>query len=533
MIISDQEQLFKKSLNTFFLLFLFLGALIGGMIAVFYNFQMNNYDIQLRAEEKKSIELQRVVIQNHFTSVLSDLMFLAEKDDLKNFMSSPTGSILNSINNEYLSFSTHKKIYDQIRYLNENGQEVVRVNFNDGAPTIVAQKNLQNKQQRYYFLDAFNLKAGEIFISPLDLNVEHGKVETPYKPMIRFGTPVFDQTGKKRGIVLLNYLASNLLNLIQNVGDTAHGKMMLLNTDGYWLKHPDSEKEWGFMFENKSQVSAVKESPEIWRQLLASSSGQLRMPDGIYTFETVSPFDSTAIKGLMVNAEDISPNACTWKIVSFISSQILSSNAKSLMVSLFAMGAGLFLITAIGAWYLALAITRRKLYQSQLLSMAHFDKLTGLPNRALFFDRLNQAFVLAERYSRQCALLFVDLDGFKHVNDTLGHPAGDELLISVAARMNSCCRNSDTVARMGGDEFAVILTEISSSKGAQIFAERILSSLGEPFPLKEGDAKIGASIGIALFPSKGETSGDLLKKADEAMYVSKSKGKNTFTFAKE
>ena len=213
--VGESEKLLKKSLNTFFLLFLFLGALLGGMILVFYHLQTNTYEKHLRIEEQHSIDLQRAVIDNHFMSVTSDLMYLAQQEDLKAFLLNPSERRIDSIKRNYLTLSMTKRIYDQVRFLDETGQELVRVNFNAGNPTIVAKQSLQNKQQRYYFRDAYNLEQGEVFISPLDLNVEHGEVEIPFKPMIRFGTPVYDPFGNKKGIVLLNYLADNLLQLIQ------------------------------------------------------------------------------------------------------------------------------------------------------------------------------------------------------------------------------------------------------------------------------------------------------------------------------
>lgn len=523
MLLSTREQLVKRSLNTFLLLFLIFGTVLGGMIAVFYQLQTQNYDKRLCAEEQHSIALQLAVARNHFSSILSDLSFLAGQEDLNVYLENPIPQNLSPVSNEYLTYSASKKIYDQIRYLDENGQEVVRVNYNAGAPEIVANGKLQNKFKRYYFTDAFRLQEGEVFVSPLDLNVERGAVEVPHKPMIRFGTPIFDQAGSKRGIVLLNYLGQNLLNLIQDVGSVAHGQTMLVNAEGYWLKHPDASKEWGFMFADKAHLCLAEQSPEIWAQLLRESSGQLRTAEGIYTFATLTPLDTYAGSS---TSEDY-----FWKIISFISAETLASYSNSLLVNLFTLGAALFLLAATVAWFLSMAVTRRKLHQAQLFSMAHFDNLTGLPNRTLFFDRMNQALALAKRHDRECALLYIDLDGFKHVNDNFGHVAGDELLVAVGQKMERCCRCSDTVARLGGDEFAVLLSEVSGAEGAQAFAEKILSVLQEPFTLKQDEATVGASIGIAMFPTHGGTLDELLTNADKAMYLSKNRGKNTFTFA--
>lgn len=521
----EGEQLIRKSLNIFALLFLLLGSLLGGMITVFYQLQSQNYDDQLCLDEKHSVELQLAEVRNHFNSIVSDLYFLVEHEELQAYLENPSEQNLTPIGREYLAYSVSKKIYDQIRFINETGREIVRVNYNAGAPVIVANDKLQDKSKRYYFYDAYKLSAGEIFISPLDLNVEHGQVETPHKPMVRFGMPVFDRSGKKRGIVLLNYLAQNLLDRLQAVGSVAHGQTMLLNNAGYWLLHPDADKEWGFMFAEKTAVSFARQVPRIWEQLRSEDSGQLRTAEGTYTFATLHPERSVKQSA---GSEDYS-----WKIVSFMSAEDHSSNSKGLVFNLFALGAGLFLVTTVVSWFLATLITRRKLYQAQLFSMAHYDSLTGLPNRTLFFDRLNQTLTLVKRHSRQCALLYVDLDGFKSVNDTLGHAAGDELLLTVSKRLERCSRASDTVARLGGDEFVVLLTEVSGAEVAQFCAEKILQVLQEPIQLQPGETSIGASIGISTFPKHGTSMDALMKSADQAMYLSKQRGKNTITVAGE
>ncbi|MBF0459937.1 MAG: EAL domain-containing protein [Magnetococcales bacterium] len=181
---------------------------------------------------------------------------------------------------------------------------------------------------------------------------------------------------------------------------------------------------------------------------------------------------------------------------------------------------------------LALKRQREELEKAnaQLRELAEFDVLTGLPNRKLFQDRLQQAVVMGERNQGIFALMFVDLDRFKWVNDTLGHDAGDTLLIEVAQRMKSVVRKSDTVARLGGDEFTVILTDMQHDSMAELVAHKILEQLATPFTLKGQEIAISGSVGIALFPGDGTTTLELTKNADSAMYQAKEAGRNTFRF---
>ncbi|MBF0427642.1 MAG: EAL domain-containing protein [Magnetococcales bacterium] len=168
--------------------------------------------------------------------------------------------------------------------------------------------------------------------------------------------------------------------------------------------------------------------------------------------------------------------------------------------------------------------------EEKLREQAEFDELTGLPNRKLFNDRLHQAILMGERKQRNFALMFVDLDRFKWVNDTLGHDAGDTLLIEVARRIKGVVRKSDTVARLGGDEFTVILLDILHESMAELVARKILEELCTPFLLKGEEVVISGSVGVSLFPADGSNAQELVKNADSAMYQAKHSGRNTFRF---
>ncbi len=185
----------------------------------------------------------------------------------------------------------------------------------------------------------------------------------------------------------------------------------------------------------------------------------------------------------------------------------------------------------LGCFSLMTDITEYKLTEERIQRVAHHDTLTGLPNRALFNDRLDQAIRVAKRDSRQFALLFLDLDKFKRANDTLGHSAGDELLQAVAARIQHQVRESDTVARIGGDEFTVILRNITRRENAEIVARKIIAALAMPFQLgsQKQSVDIGTSIGIAVYPADAQDADALVKAADAAMYSAKQTG-NSFRF---
>ena len=175
-------------------------------------------------------------------------------------------------------------------------------------------------------------------------------------------------------------------------------------------------------------------------------------------------------------------------------------------------------------------ITERKHLESRLLTMAHYDTLTKLPNRTLFFERSNTGISQARRTGVSCAVLFVDLDHFKSVNDTLGHTIGDELLKDTAGKLTECVREMDTIARLGGDEFIIFLNGLETAQDAQHIAERIREKFNTPRQVAGNDLFITASIGIATFPNDGENLEELLKNADAAMYAAKDSGRNAYCF---
>jgi diguanylate cyclase (GGDEF)-like protein/PAS domain S-box-containing protein len=175
-------------------------------------------------------------------------------------------------------------------------------------------------------------------------------------------------------------------------------------------------------------------------------------------------------------------------------------------------------------------ITDRKKAEETIFNQAHIDLLTGLPNRRLFKDRLQQALVNAHRQEQQLALMFFDLDHFKYINDTLGHDAGDDLLIEATQRIQMCIRESDTLARPGGDEFTLIMGDLHDPNGVNRVAQSILEVMAQPFKLKKESCYISISIGIAMYPDDAENADELLNKADQAMYAAKKLGRSQFCY---
>ncbi|MBE0621747.1 MAG: diguanylate cyclase, partial [Burkholderiales bacterium] len=178
-------------------------------------------------------------------------------------------------------------------------------------------------------------------------------------------------------------------------------------------------------------------------------------------------------------------------------------------------------------------VTEHRVETDRIRRLAHYDLLTGLPNRALFADRARQALAMAKRDKTELAVMFLDLDRFKEVNDTLGHAVGDLLLKAAAARMQDCLRASDTVARIGGDEFVVLLPTIETAENAMAVAQKMRHALLRPFELAGRSLRVTCSVGVAVHPGHGDDEKQLLRNADIAMYRAKKGGRDSVEFYRQ
>ena len=322
------------------------------VLAIYYFAEIGVEKRRLETTEALNIGIGKKVVTKDLESIAADLMVLSQNRGFIELHNSRTPHNTRHLDKEFLVFSRSKRLYDQIRYLDETGMEVIRVNFNQGKAALVPSDQLQNKANRYYFRESISLHRGEIYVSPFDLNIEHGAVEVPLKPVIRFATPVFDDNEHKIGVVVLNYFGSRLLaNLKANLaGIIDH--TMLLNSDGYWLLSPDSSQEWGFMFTNGPRFSASHK--HAWDKINASDSGQFYNDNGLYTYGTIYPIEDVGFENRLAEGKDpqvANPTDYKWKLLSHVSQEKIAAIASGLINKMlwFAVPLGaIFLLVA--AW---------------------------------------------------------------------------------------------------------------------------------------------------------------------------------------
>ncbi|MCK5522515.1 MAG: PAS domain-containing protein [Thiomargarita sp.] len=361
----------KRFLTTSLLLLLPIFA-IG--ITIYYQSMINNRTF-LEIQSVASLKGQNEQIINEFTHIVSDLMFLAEQQQLKTFLEKG-GEHWQILAEEYRKFSALKKLYDQIRFLDETGMEVVRINFNADDSSIVPRSKLQSKGKRYYFLDTFVLEQGKVFISPFDLNIEKGEIEHPLKPMIRFGTPVFDSAGRKQGIILLNYLGANLLKKMEQKVKNASEYIMVLNAAGFWLKGITSEDEWGFMYKDGGFKTFGNRFSEEWQQIVQKESGQFYTKNGLFTFSTIYPLlevqETSKDAQYATRLDSIEAKDYYWKMVSHIPIQILQKKSSQILKNMALPFMALFtLMMIISAFLTKLKMKHTEFLQNIINSLNH------------------------------------------------------------------------------------------------------------------------------------------------------------------
>ncbi len=518
------------------LIFLAVGFLICASLALLYHLQQRDIVLSLLRSEAQIQALQRHSIQLKLRAVLSDLVFLRRQAELQEYLNGGNEDLRRAIAREYVALAESTGRYDQIRFIDDAGRECVRVNYRDNRAGAVPVHMLQDKSNRYYVSYTMRLGRGGIYISPFDLNIEHGEIERPFKPMIRFGTPVYDAEAKKRGIIVLNYLGQEIVEMLKQESRIRPGMTMLINRDGDWLYHErDADKEWAFMFPEGKTLSFARAFQGVWPSIDSDASAEVVRPEGAFVMRAIRPaFSASPEFGELVptiSMDRISATDRQWKLVTFISRETLRQRTRPLRRNMLWFGGLLLGLAAVVSLWLGEARARRKRDEAALQKLALYDDLTGLPNRTLFDDRLSQTLADAERSRSECSLLYLDLDGFKEVNDSLGHTAGDRLLKQVGERLTKHVRRSDTVARLGGDEFAILLRNTSGVKNACKVALLLLQVMAKPFSIKNHQVEVTASIGIAHYPDHGRGPGVLLRTADAAMYAAKQSGKNRYGIA--
>lgn len=349
------------------------------------------------ASEWQSINLSVQIISDEVSDAFSDLDFLSRQNELSDLLHNGGTEANRRLGMEYLSFLMTRRVYDQVRYIGSDGLEVVRANYNDGNPALVPPQRLQDKSGRYYFKQAMELEPGQMYLSLFDLNVENREVEMPIKPVVRIATPVSDATGRKRGLVVLNYLGSTLIEKINAAGTASGVNTWLIDSDGYWLKGPERDVEWGFMYTDKQDNTFKQHNPQAWQKLLATDKGQFYSAGVLFTFAKVYPdlLATGSVTG-MINM----PENYYWTVIATISENMLRTDNLDTAQQLLVLYGLILAFLAPISWLLARLSVRKK-----ALNAAMTKVLDNVPVQISYVDK-NQRL----RFNNQAYGQFFGLD---------------------------------------------------------------------------------------------------------------------------
>ena len=475
---------------------------------------------EIEIGEQNLLTVEKTVINNRLNKLADDLLFVADSlalgDDMK--------VTVEDFQRLWIAFADRMGIYHQIRYLDMDGNEVIRINHDSTRTYAEAEALLQNKGDRYYFLKTVQLQKNAIYISPMDLNVEFGEIEQPYRPMLRLGTPYFNGDGEQKGIVVLNYLASDLLSRFRITANASQGALYLLNADGYWLSNAqDPATEWAFMFDDRKDISFASEYPLEWEAITQNRSGYIRTDNGVFIYTSLIP--STEIGG----EGEISGVVCDSDALYLVSVIAADSDAGLLilqngwdglpaLLSRYAVVYCLMAVLSLGA---AVLLVINRMQKAEIKYFSEYDALTGIYNRRAAYNKLYALKTDAAKQACNVTVCFIDINGLKEVNDFLGHDTGDELIKSVASVLKDSVRSNDYVARLGGDEFLIIF-ENQSADSAENIWNRIAGRFEEINARENRDYVISVSHGVGTVPCSAGTSVDrVIQQADETMYKEK------------
>jgi signal transduction histidine kinase len=342
---------FRESVLLRFLLAeLVVGLFLLVLVLAIYRQDVINQGILLDKEAEHVLDLQHELLLSELRGVQSDLLFLANQEALQHFLSG-NGPARAALEREYINFAQRQDLYDQIRFLDTTGKELVRINYHAGESVSVPQDELQTKASRYYFRQSFSLNKDEVFVSPFDLNVEHGTIEQPIEPVIRFATPVYDRSGSKRGLLVLNYLGAPMLNKLREIAASFRGETMLLNPDGEYLESPHRAHAWGWLINHDH--SFRQDFPDVWRQAKSLDSTQIRSEQDRFSFRWLSPRNRLSSRQPVSMSLETKEDPSGLVLVARISAAAANAHSQELLRRLGLMLAGVLVVVSLLTYYWA------------------------------------------------------------------------------------------------------------------------------------------------------------------------------------
>ena len=551
------------------------GVLASGVTG-YYSYSSSR-NLLLKAAERDLLTATQVLGRNlrgGIDAVARDALILASVAQARRLPTQPEGAIRAHAENDLAELfraqmQAHPQ-YMQIRLIGagDHGLERVRVDRDGHRLLRIDRAKLQEKSHYAYLFETLSLAPGQIRLSPIVINRELGAHSGLGKPTLHVSTPVADAGGRIVGALVINVDLDQMFDQLKS-DLPSHYQVYLSNRWGDLLIHPDHRRTFGF--DQGRRLFIQDEFADVARLLEGGGETSL-----ISRHETVDSGLVAAFVRLSVNTGNserfiilglAQPEshvlAETSRLGQRIAQVVLLSSLLALAIAIVASRALTHPLMGITLAVQQFARERRTRplpihrhdelgqlarsfaqMQEEILGqldelnqrrdalehLARHDPLTGLPNRRVFFERLDHALASARRSAKPLAVLFVDLDHFKELNDSLGHGVGDRVLQAVANLLRSATRESDTVARLGGDEFVILIEQLDDPQQVLAVLHKLHERFQLPMLVDRHEVQVQASMGVSLFPRDGDDIESLLQQADRAMYAAKNAGRNTYNY---
>jgi len=553
-----------------------VGILAAGLTG-YYAYHASR-ELLLRAAEDRLLTSTRVLMRQVVTALQKggqDVLLLASHPRTVAALTMPASPQRAAAEDDVADLfvamlNTRPDIY-QLRLIMaaDHGRERVRVDRDDAGLVRVRGDDLQEKGHYPYVFETLRLPRGAVHVSNPVINHERGAHAGVGKRSVHLATPIIGADGKRVGLIVMNADLETVFRLLAS--DLPQGiGIYLTNGRGDFLLHPDASQAFAFdrgkriqlheqfpatarLFERRADHVVTTATPDsasvaaFIRQPLNPPQDNESFVLGLSQPTAAVLSDSDALGTAILRI------VFAFSVLSLVLAVLLS---RAVAGPLHQMVKAVQRFTAvqervamptdrqdeIGVLARSFDEMQQKIEaqvntlqakQLELDHLASHDPLTGLPNRRVFLDRVEHALVRARRAESRLAILFIDLDHFKEINDSLGHAVGDVMLLAVADRMRATVRAADTVARLGGDEFIILVEDVDSVESVTMVAHKIIEALAHPVWYREQSLVVGASIGIAIHPRDGITTTEIIASADQAMYHAKLAGRNRYSMASD
>jgi signal transduction histidine kinase len=407
----SEYALFRTVLRKASLAFVVATVVLSLLLLLIYQQDIRSQRTILEHEAEHVLDLQQELLTAELRRVQSDLLYLSSQDLLQKFLlNKPQAGEL--LEKEYVNFAIHKATYGQVRVLDPSGLEIIRVNYRNGEAAVVPSDELQSKANRYYYQQAIPLSKGEVFVSPFDLNVEHGDLERPIQPVIRFVTPIIDESGTRQGVLVLNYLGTRLLTRLKQISNRFRGDTMLVNSVGEFLQAPDPDHQWGWLLGH--QRSFRNDFPNAWAGWKDRLANRVDLDQDLFMFRLISPGLRSATRTLRNDAETATQEPGALVLISRVSASAVSLQSRELLNQLRLIGAAVLPVVALLAFYWARSGATRQLHESHVAeSELRLRQLSSALLEAQETERRSISRVLHDELGQLVTAIRLDLGSLK------------------------------------------------------------------------------------------------------------------------